>query len=586
MVALSNLYPHSLMNFFSNNIIYVVFSLLAVSIVIVHYYYQSQFSEVRKCLNLSGPFAWPILGNWNHIYLNTMDKLLYKWQEKYGSVFTFFMGSTASIMISDCELIRQICIKDFDFFPNHTSNFFTSADEHYNNFIFFKNDLEWKRQRALLSPTFTISKVKTLYKLIDESGNELVNSIHEQIDELESYQCKPKSIRVRCAPTNNDGRSCKKVTLPLYSTYELYTLNSIINSLYGLKICRQKGEHTIEAIAKRSQFVCQLFKLLFETDYIHTFLSQILPQFLHPLLYQKSTIKNFAFVERSFRAIIEERKRKQNNPSKCYNDYFQILVDAKLDENEHSLLTEQQNNLNSTSTKDSSETKQDTNLTASQIKKTLTDEEMIANAIFMISERPDSTAVSILVTTYSIAMHQQCQEKLYGELNKIAIRDEQNGTYEFDYEQLTGCEYLDAVICESLRIHSPVSMTERQAISDYKIEKYNVNVSQGMSVFFLMQLVHRNPKYWHQPLEFDPERFMPQNRNNIVPGSYIPFGQGPRHCVVMRFALTEIKLAIAKVVMHFRFSPKHDNVWPLQTTTSQTLGLANFINCDVLVEKR
>ena len=42
--------------------------------------------------------------------------------------------------------------------------------------------------------------------------------------------------------------------------------------------------------------------------------------------------------------------------------------------------------------------------------------------------------------------------------------------------------------------------------------------------------LHRDPKYFPNPDKFDPERFRDE-KNSIVPMSFMPFGGGLRHCI-------------------------------------------------------
>lgn len=43
--------------------------------------------------------------------------------------------------------------------------------------------------------------------------------------------------------------------------------------------------------------------------------------------------------------------------------------------------------------------------------------------------------------------------------------------------------------------------------------------------------LHRDGKYWENPLKFDPERFSDENKHKITSNTYLPFGNGPRNCI-------------------------------------------------------
>ena len=46
--------------------------------------------------------------------------------------------------------------------------------------------------------------------------------------------------------------------------------------------------------------------------------------------------------------------------------------------------------------------------------------------------------------------------------------------------------------------------------------------------------------------------------------AYMPFGQGPRSCLGMRFALLEAKLGLASIVRKFNLLPSPKTTEPLQ----------------------
>ena len=79
----------------------------------------------------------------------------------------------------------------------------------------------------------------------------------------------------------------------------------------------------------------------------------------------------------------------------------------------------------------------------------------------------------------------------------------------------------------------------------------------------LVYAIHHNEEYYPSPDKFKPERFLPENRDQIKPFTYLPFGSGPRNCVGMRFALLEAKLALAKIITKYKFVKSKNTQVPL-----------------------
>lgn len=80
-----------------------------------------------------------------------------------------------------------------------------------------------------------------------------------------------------------------------------------------------------------------------------------------------------------------------------------------------------------------------------------------------------------------------------------------------------------------------------------------ITIPKGMIVNINVQGIHRDPQYYPNPDKFDPERFMPENRDKLTPYTYLPFGLGPRNCVGMRFAIMEAKCVAVQLIKKFKF---------------------------------
>uniref|UniRef100_I3MLS5 unspecific monooxygenase n=2 Tax=Ictidomys tridecemlineatus TaxID=43179 RepID=I3MLS5_ICTTR len=123
-------------------------------------------------------------------------------------------------------------------------------------------------------------------------------------------------------------------------------------------------------------------------------------------------------------------------------------------------------------------------------------------------------------------------------------------------------EYLDMVVNETLRLFPIAGRIERVCKKDVEIN--GVPIRKGTVVMIPSYVLHRDPQHWPEPEEFHPERFSKKNKDSIDPYIYMPFGNGPRNCIGMRFALMNMKLALVKVMQNFSFQLCKETQIPLK----------------------
>ena len=69
-------------------------------------------------------------------------------------------------------------------------------------------------------------------------------------------------------------------------------------------------------------------------------------------------------------------------------------------------------------------------------------------------------------------------------------------------------------------------------------------------------ILHRREEFWPRPLEFDYKRWIRDPITGLKPKlvhpfAYLPFAAGPRNCIGMKFALMELKIALANIVHRY-----------------------------------
>lgn len=160
-------------------------------------------------------------------------------------------------------------------------------------------------------------------------------------------------------------------------------------------------------------------------------------------------------------------------------------------------------------------------------------------------EGHDTTSAGITWTLYLLARHLEIQQRVHEEVDSFFARHPDTLTVE-DLKEL---RYLECVIKEALRLFPPVPFLGRTASEDYQLNGYVA--PKGTTVATSVIALHRDPDVWSAPLEFDPDRFLPENSQGRHPFAYIPFSAGQRNCIGQRFALLEEKIILSNVLRNF-----------------------------------
>ena len=119
------------------------------------------------------------------------------------------------------------------------------------------------------------------------------------------------------------------------------------------------------------------------------------------------------------------------------------------------------------------------------------------------------------------------------------------------FEDVPKLEYTRAVIAESMRLYPPAWTMGRRAIEPHTIGGYAIE--QDALVLVSQWVAHRDPRWWDDPLSFQPERWQREARRPKY--AYFPFGGGTRICIGESFAWTEAILLLATIAQQWRFTP-------------------------------
>ncbi|EON61526.1 hypothetical protein W97_00741 [Coniosporium apollinis CBS 100218] len=174
--------------------------------------------------------------------------------------------------------------------------------------------------------------------------------------------------------------------------------------------------------------------------------------------------------------------------------------------------------------------------------------EMHSNAnIFMIAGT-ETTATLLSGLTFYLLKTPATMDRLVNEI-RSAFAD----TKEITMERLAQLKYLNACVEEGLRMYPPVPIGLPRVTPPEGTEICGRFVAGGTSVYVSQFAAYRNPKNFHSPDSFIPERWLGEDEESSEDNKQVlqPFSLGPRGCLGKNMAYHEIRLILAKVLWHF-----------------------------------
>ncbi|KAE9541555.1 hypothetical protein AGLY_003546 [Aphis glycines] len=157
------------------------------------YYYSTNTHDKWQKLNVPHDRPWPLVGNTVKMLtliehqLATIDGIYKRFADK--KYCGFYHMKTPFLMIRDPELINNILIKDFSYFPDRGFH----KDPALNiiaNGLFFLEGSKWKTMRQKLSPGFTSGKLKLTHDQIVACSDELMRFIKDKMIENNQIEVK------------------------------------------------------------------------------------------------------------------------------------------------------------------------------------------------------------------------------------------------------------------------------------------------------------------------------------------------------------------------------------------------------------
>jgi cytochrome P450 len=156
----------------------------------------------------------------------------------------------------------------------------------------------------------------------------------------------------------------------------------------------------------------------------------------------------------------------------------------------------------------------------------------------------ETVANALIWTWYLLSQNPDCERRCHEEVDSVLQGRLPTA------EDVPCLRYLEMVMAESMRLYPPAWAMGRYARNDFQLGDFRLPART--TVLISQFVTHRDPRYFPDPLRFDPERFTAEAKSRRAKFTYFPFGAGVRQCIGESFAWMEGVLVLATFLQEWR----------------------------------
>ncbi len=172
----------------------------------------------------------------------------------------------------------------------------------------------------------------------------------------------------------------------------------------------------------------------------------------------------------------------------------------------------------------------------------MTDEEVRDEVMTLLLAGHETTAAALTWTWALLAEHSEVEARLHAEVDALDAPP--------TLDDLARLPYTRQVLAESMRLRPPAWVVGREAARAFPLG--DVEIERGATLLFSPFFLHRDARFWPDPLRVDPERFTAEAKAERHKFAYLPFSAGRRGCIGEQFAWMEGVLVLATLARQWR----------------------------------
>uniref|UniRef100_A0A182F5V4 Uncharacterized protein n=1 Tax=Anopheles albimanus TaxID=7167 RepID=A0A182F5V4_ANOAL len=433
---------------------------------------------------------------------------LYRQLKHHGDYAGIYFFRDPVLLVLSPDFARTILVKDFNYFVDRGVYSNEAVDPLSAN-LFFMEGNRWRQLRAKLTPTFTSGKLKAMFHTIVDVGMRLDRYLAERCTGPTAQLVDVKELLARfmtdvigsCA----FGIECNSLHNP-DSRFRL--MGMLDNNVYLTSGKRMINLPKLKAL---KVFFAMMFRRQARALGIR---------------FNDKDVSDF------FLSVVRDTIRYREESGIRRNDFMQLLIDMmRKDQSDGGVNDEG-----------------------------LTFEEIAAQAFVFFFAGFETSATTMTCALHLLANHPVEQEKGRQCVREVLTKHDGQLTYEAIMEM----EYIECIINETLRLYPPVATLHRITTQPYRLPNGKV-LPTGVGVIIPNLAFQHDSTNFPEPFHFLPTRFAERKGDAKPNFSFLPFGEGPRICIGMRFGLLQTRLGLAMLLRHYRFrAPEGASNHPLK----------------------
>ncbi|KAL7152797.1 hypothetical protein ABFS83_04G122800 [Erythranthe nasuta] len=180
------------------------------------------------------------------------------------------------------------------------------------------------------------------------------------------------------------------------------------------------------------------------------------------------------------------------------------------------------------------------------------EDEMVRDMVisFLMAGR-DTTSSAVTWLLWLLSGHRGIEKRAVEEIASIG------DTQKLGFDDLKEMNFIQACLCESMRLYPPVVWDSKHAAEDDVLPD-GTPVSRGDRVTYFQYGMGRMEELWGSDrLEFRPDRWLDRAGavKKVSPYKYPVFQAGPRVCLGKEMAFIQMKYVVASVLSRFELVP-------------------------------